>query len=105
VCEAVSRVELRLLGRWESAPRNDAYDEVSCEENPGAASGDNEEITTVSFLGQAIEIRRLGTGGDPDRAGACIAEYDGKVEAIALEGFARSSSSARSRASTRSALR
>jgi predicted amino acid dehydrogenase len=30
----------------------------------------------------------MGTGGDPDRAGACIAEYDGKVDAIALEGFA-----------------
>ena len=50
--------------------------------------GDDEEITTVSFLNQTIEIRRLGTGGDPDRAGACIAEYDGKVDAIALEGFA-----------------
>ena len=50
--------------------------------------GDDEEITTVSFLNHAIEIRRLGTGGDPDRAGACIAEYDGKVDAIALEGFA-----------------
>ncbi len=49
--------------------------------------GDDEEITTVSCLGQTIEIRRLGTGGDPDRAGACIAEYDGKVGAIALEGF------------------
>ena len=32
--------------------------------------GDDEEITTVSFLNQTIEIRRLGTGGDPDRAGA-----------------------------------
>src|SRR5512136_1804672 len=50
--------------------------------------GDDEENTTISFLGQSIEIRRLGTGGDPDRAGACIAEYDGKVDAIALEGFA-----------------
>ena len=50
--------------------------------------GDGEEITTVSFLKQTIEIRRLGTGGDPDRAGAFIATYDGKVDAIALEGFA-----------------
>src|SRR5512136_2037405 len=50
--------------------------------------GDDEVITTVHFLGYPIEIRRLGTGGDPDRAGACIAEYDGKVDAIALEGFA-----------------
>jgi predicted amino acid dehydrogenase len=50
--------------------------------------GDDDDITTVSFLGQTIEIRRMGTGGDPDRAGACIAEYDGKVAAIALEGFA-----------------
>jgi len=49
--------------------------------------GDDEEIATISFLNHAIEIRRLGTGGDPDRAGACIAEYDGKVDAIALEGF------------------
>ncbi|HTP10937.1 MAG TPA: serine carboxypeptidase [Anaerolineae bacterium] len=50
--------------------------------------GDDDEITTVTFLQQSIEIRRLGTSGDPDRAGACIAEYDGKVDAIALEGFA-----------------
>jgi predicted amino acid dehydrogenase len=50
--------------------------------------GDDEELTSVSFLNQSIEIKRLGTGGDPDRAGACIAEYDGKVDAIALEGFA-----------------
>ncbi len=49
--------------------------------------GDDDEITTVSFLNQTLEIRRLGTGGDADRAGACIAEYDGKVHAIALEGF------------------
>ena len=50
--------------------------------------GDDEETTTASFLGQTIEIHRLGTGGDPDRAGALIAQYDGKVDAIALEGFA-----------------
>ena len=50
--------------------------------------GDDEETTTASFLGQTIEIHRLGTGGDADRAGALIAQYDGKVDAIALEGFA-----------------
>jgi predicted amino acid dehydrogenase len=50
--------------------------------------GDDEETTTTSFLDQAFEIHRLGTGGDPDRAGALIAQYDGKVDAIALEGFA-----------------
>jgi predicted amino acid dehydrogenase len=50
--------------------------------------GDDEETTAVSFLGQAIEIKRMGTSGDPDRAGALIAQYDGKVDAIALEGFA-----------------
>jgi predicted amino acid dehydrogenase len=50
--------------------------------------GDDEETTTVSFLNQTIEIHRLGTGGDPDRAGALIAQFDGKVDAIALEGFA-----------------
>ena len=50
--------------------------------------GDNDETTAASFLGQAIEIQRLGTGGDPDRAGALIAQYDNKFDAIALEGFA-----------------
>src|SRR5512136_526895 len=49
--------------------------------------GDGEETATVSFLGQAIDVKRIGTGGEADRARELIAQYDGKVDAIGLEGF------------------
>jgi hypothetical protein len=41
----------------------------------------------VTFLGQRVEILRRGCGGDPERARALIAEFDGRVAAIGLEGL------------------
>jgi predicted amino acid dehydrogenase len=46
-----------------------------------------EETTVVHFLGQAVELIRRGSGGDPARIEALITEYDGSVDAIALEGI------------------
>lgn len=42
---------------------------------------------TVSFLGQEIEIRRIGCNGEVESCRELIARYDGKVDAIALEGL------------------
>jgi predicted amino acid dehydrogenase len=42
---------------------------------------------TVRFMGRAFRIRRLGCGGDPERARALIQEHDGHADAIALEGL------------------
>ena len=41
----------------------------------------------VHFLGQEIEIRHRGCSGDADKARALIAEQDGQVDAIGLEGL------------------
>ncbi len=49
--------------------------------------GEGESTETVTFLGQAVEIRRLGCGGDESRARALIMEHDGRADAIALEGM------------------
>ena len=49
--------------------------------------GTGDDTTTVTFLGQPVQIRRMGAGGDADQARALIAEYDGRVDAIALEGY------------------
>ena len=46
-----------------------------------------EEIATVSLAGRTVEIRRVGCGGDPERARALIAQADGRVDAIGLEGI------------------
>ncbi|MCX7851471.1 MAG: serine carboxypeptidase [Caldilineales bacterium] len=46
-----------------------------------------DETTVVRFLGQEIELIRRGSGGDPARIEALIAEYDGRVDAIGLEGI------------------
>ncbi len=43
--------------------------------------------SNVTFLGRDVTIRRRGCGGDYERARALIAEYDGKVDAIGLEGL------------------
>lgn len=48
---------------------------------------DGQTTETVHFLGQELYIERVGCGGDPNRAQTLIAEYDGKVDAIALEGL------------------
>jgi predicted amino acid dehydrogenase len=48
---------------------------------------EGDETAAIALLGQNIQVRRLGCGGDLDRAHALLAEYDGKVDAIALEGM------------------
>jgi predicted amino acid dehydrogenase len=45
------------------------------------------ETTKVSFLGEEIQIRRVGCHGDIERARSLITENDGQVDAIALEGM------------------
>jgi predicted amino acid dehydrogenase len=48
---------------------------------------EGDETTPVSFLGQEVELHRIGCRGDADRAAALIAEYDGQIDAIGLEGM------------------
>jgi predicted amino acid dehydrogenase len=50
-------------------------------------TGSEAELATVSFRGQEIRIRRLGCGGDTERARRLIADHDGQVDAIGLEGI------------------
>lgn len=45
------------------------------------------ESEKVFFLGQEIEIQRVGCYGDGKRAAMLIAQYDGTVDAIGLEGM------------------
>ncbi len=42
---------------------------------------------TTTILGQNIEVQRIGTDGDVDRARALVAECDGQVDAISLGGL------------------
>lgn len=42
---------------------------------------------TLSFLGQEVEVRRIGCNGEVENCRQLIAQYDGKVDAIALEGL------------------
>lgn len=44
---------------------------------------------TVTFLGQQVTLLRRGCGGDPEQARRLIAEHDGNVDAIGLEGLPR----------------
>ncbi len=48
---------------------------------------EGDETSSVSLLGQTVEIRRIGCGGDARRAHDLIASYDGNVAAIGLEGL------------------
>ncbi len=48
---------------------------------------DTDVESQVEFLGQPLTLITRGSGGDVARAQALIEEYDGKVEAIALDGF------------------
>ena len=48
---------------------------------------DGDETTTVTFLDQEVRIHRIGCHGDAERARATIAEYDGTVDAIGLDGY------------------
>ncbi len=48
---------------------------------------DENNSEVVHFLDQEVQIQRKGCGGDPEIARALIAEYDGKVDAIGLDGL------------------
>lgn len=50
---------------------------------------EGEEKAVADLLGQQVEVRYVGCGGDPERARALIHEHDGKVDAIGLEGLPR----------------
>lgn len=50
-------------------------------------AGEGGEASTHTFMGHELTLRRAGCGGDPERARALIQEYDGRVDAIALEGL------------------
>jgi predicted amino acid dehydrogenase len=50
-------------------------------------TGGAEELATVPFHGQEVQIRRMGCDGDAERARRLIAGYDGQVDAIGLEGM------------------
>ena len=46
---------------------------------------EGDETFVTSFLGEDIQLRWVGCGGDPERARKLIAELDGKVDAIGLD--------------------
>lgn len=48
---------------------------------------DQNETETANFLGQEVEIHRIGCEGDPELAKKIIADYDGRADAIALDGL------------------
>ena len=50
-------------------------------------NGSEEVLTTVAFRGQQVQIQRLGCGGDAECARRLIADHDGQVDAIGLEGL------------------
>jgi predicted amino acid dehydrogenase len=50
-------------------------------------AGSEEELATVLFCGQQVQIQRLGCGGDAERARRLITDHDGQVDAIGLEGM------------------
>ena len=49
--------------------------------------GLGERHASVSLLGQQVDVRRAGCGGDLARASRLVREADGQVDAIALEGL------------------
>ena len=46
-----------------------------------------EEVTDFTFLGEQFEIHTIGCGGDLELVKSLIHQFDGKVDAIALEGM------------------
>ncbi len=48
-------------------------------------SGEGSDNETQRFMDQDLQLRRVGCGGDAERARALIVENDGRVDAIALE--------------------
>jgi predicted amino acid dehydrogenase len=49
--------------------------------------GRGDEFVDISFLGQTIRVERVGCGGDIEQATLLISAYDGRVDAIGLEGM------------------
>ena len=49
--------------------------------------GERNADETVSLLGEDVLVHYCATSGDAERAKQLIAEYDGKVDCIALDGF------------------
>ncbi len=49
--------------------------------------GDGCEVYRDTFLGQEVHVERMGSHGDAEKTRALIAEFDGKVDAIGLEGM------------------
>src|SRR5690606_3863066 len=50
-------------------------------------TGEGGETSSYSFMGHNLSLQRVGCGGDPERVRALIQQYDGGVDAIALEGM------------------
>jgi predicted amino acid dehydrogenase len=50
-------------------------------------AGSAEFSTRVEILGLPVQLRHIGCGGDIDKARELLAEHDGLVDAMALEGF------------------
>lgn len=50
-------------------------------------AGEGGDTTSYTFMDHPLSVQRAGCGGDPERARALIAEHDGRVDAIALEGM------------------
>lgn len=55
----------------------------------GIHLGEGEDSANVSFLGQTVQVCRVGCAGDMERARAAVEAYDGHVDAISLEGMPR----------------
>jgi len=49
--------------------------------------GEGESTQPLSFLGQSVELRRVGCGGDVAVARELIAREDGRADVIALDGL------------------
>src|SRR5579859_5191231 len=45
------------------------------------------ETTEIRWLGQTVQVARIGCAGDVERARQLIADHDGNVDAIALDGL------------------
>ncbi len=45
------------------------------------------ESETITVFGQDVLVHRIGCGGDPEKARSLITEYDGRLDAIGLEGI------------------
>jgi len=51
--------------------------------------GEGDERAVAEILGSQVEVRRIGAGGDPQRVRTLLNEYNGRVDAIGLEGYPR----------------